>query len=261
MADKGIIFSAAMVRALLDGAKTQTRRLLKPAPPEWCANDRPGYSALTPKGHIEFRGWWPGSETEKGGYGSKFIKLPYAPGDRLYVREAHYFNHYEYADQRTPKERPADLTDEYLCYRATEDDCEIQNEARWRPSIHMPRWASRLWLEVTEVRVQRLHEISDEDARAEGTIYTEFGHDEPRGEASLDGGRTWHKMAGMKHPGWHFLPVSGPSECFRFPTNAFANLWGHLHTTEGERWEDNPWIVAVSFNVHRGNIDGVATNG
>ena len=199
MADKGIIFSAPMVRALLAGRKTQTRRIItKPAALDALAVFKPGFLLLP--GNVDL--------------------LPYAPGDRLYVREAHYFNHYEFADQPAPKARPAELTDEYLCFRATEDDCEIQNEARWRPSIHMPRWASRMWLGVTDVRVQRLQEISEEDAEAEG--------------------------------------YPGSPGCELAPSEWFTGLWNSLHEDPGTRWDDNPWIVAVSFDVHHGNIDKAA---
>ncbi|CDO37633.1 hypothetical protein [Novosphingobium sp. KN65.2] len=227
MADKGIIFSAPMIRALLDGRKTQTRRLCA-----WANN--PNSPALSYIVACDEPGWFGDEE------GEVQFRVPYAPGDRLYVREAHYFNHYEYADRRAPKERPADLTDEYICYCATEDDCEIQNEARWRPSIHMPRWASRMFLAVTDVRVQRLQEISEDDAIAEGIEPVDY-----------QGDRGWKSYEtypdGSPHP-----HATVPN---RLARRSFEELWNSLHTTEGERWDDNPWIVAVSFDVHHRNID------
>ena len=196
MSTKGIIFSASMVRALLAGTKTQTRRLLRnpeyfgcptgDCPHNTQAECNAAMAALTPK--------------EANGY---------AAGDRLYVRECIHKN-----------------TDP-LCYRA--DMPSEDPEGPWCPSIHMPRWASRLWLDVTEVRVQRLQDISGNDARQEGIERAdEWPH--------------WRDYEG-RFP--HMLTAR----------ESFQTLWSSLHAKPGERWEDNPWIVAVSFTVHHGNID------
>lgn len=164
MADKPIIFSGPMVRALLEGRKTQTRRLLKLAgrSPEyvgpagcqddpvcwgWEMPDLGGYVTLEGDEKDHLPGWRNGWRDWNGAY---------APGDRLYVREAW-----------------APYDDGDCLYRATvEDDTDYSlediAEIRWRPSIHMPRWASRLTLTVTDVRVQRVRDISNEDAVAEG---------------------------------------------------------------------------------------------
>lgn len=125
MSTKGIVFSAPMVRALLAGTKTQTRRLITPCP--WPEDREPPYVA-------------PYAEGARAVYIDSFddavrLAAPYAVGDRLYVRECIH-----------------KCTDP-LCYRA--DMPGNDPKGPWRPSIHMPRWASRLWLEVTEVRVQR----------------------------------------------------------------------------------------------------------
>lgn len=237
MTDRPIIFSAPMVRAMLDGRKSQTRRLLKPQPPEWCANDQPGYSCLTPKGHIEFRGFWPGTADEEGGYGSKFIKLRYAKGDRLWVRESCRAEELDdgldgvrYAADNVfrpiePTMLAANAWSQLFHYRGRGTGL-IGNPV---PSIHMPRWCSRLTLPVTDVRIQRLQEISEADAIAEGL--------------SLAPGRWWSGAEGQAAPN---------------PVSAYALLWNTLHTKPGERWDDDPWIVAISFEVVRGNIDEVA---
>ena len=208
MADKGIIFSAAMVRALLDGRKTQTRRLLGPQPKAEAVTARcVAHEKATGRAVFNFF-----NAAQKpiyavpveGGHAGEY-RAPYGVGDRLYVREAHA------------------IDGARSWYRLGHEEASARGprvDVRWRPSIHMPRWASRLWLEVTEVRVQRLHEINDEDARAEGL-----------GD---------HELYGFDARGW------------------FRDLWDSLHPTKGERWEDNPWIVAVSFTAHRGNIDEVA---
>ncbi len=122
MKPHGILFSGAMVRAILDGRKTQTRRIVKPQP----------------------------YEDPKWGLGG----APYGPvGRKLWVRETFAMGYGQ------------------VFYRASEgDDCKAISGAKvpWRPSIHMPQWAARIWLEVTEIRCQRLRDISEADATAEG---------------------------------------------------------------------------------------------
>lgn len=142
---KPILFNTEMVRAILEGRKTCTRRVIKGCIPKEATF---GYTAFTPKGSISCRGIF---ETE---YGEKFFKLPYESGDILYVRETWM----DYAG----------LT----MYKA---DCDIYrldslNFAgfRWIPSIHMPKEAARIWLKVTNVRVERLQEITNDGCIAEG---------------------------------------------------------------------------------------------
>lgn len=150
MAIKPILFNTDMVRAILDGRKTCTRRIVKgfiPNDAVW------GYTAFTPKGCISciLRG------TFADGYGEKFFKLPYQPGDILYVRETWSY--------------PISLNSgmQYV-YRADEiAETGFKNESHiWHPSIHMPKEAARIWLRVTDVRVERLREISAESALTEG---------------------------------------------------------------------------------------------
>lgn len=143
MKERPILFSAPMVRAILDGRKTQTRRVIKPQP------------SLTPE-----------MDTDAGI--AKFydvdecigsIRCPYGvPGDRLWVRESFYVQPEIWALHRGPQ--PLD-------YAADVTPDQVEDYAG-KPSIHMPRWASRISLEITDVRVQRVQEISDEDAIAEG---------------------------------------------------------------------------------------------
>ena len=163
MAIKPILFNTEMVRANLDGRKTCTRRIVKgfiPNDAVW------GYTAFTPKGCISCRG------TFADGYGEKFFKLPCEPSDILYVRET--WERFECwnceGDERgnCPKEPQKSVLDKtcgcYM-YRATN---EIRGDARWHPSIHMPKEAARIWLKVTDVRVERLQDMTDDDAEAEG---------------------------------------------------------------------------------------------
>lgn len=145
--------------------------------------------------------------------------MPYVPGDRLYVREAHYLINGIAAQHKLP-------------------DAWKTPHLKLRPSIHMPRWASRLTLTVTEVRVQRLQDISEADAWAEGCI---------QGDADDVGGffpAEEPHHSGIGYQGW---------DCAR---DWYADLWESLHGDGA--WDANPWVAAVSFTVVKGNIDEVA---
>lgn len=241
MADKGIIFSAPMVRALLDGRKTQTRRLATFIKPQadgfWHAHGNGG--GMMGMDEKQLREW---------GHGYS----PYAVGDRLYVREACRAD--ELAEDGVDGVRF--LADDAFVAIANNPSAglkwlklfnygqkEGQTPAGLRgkgvPSIHMPRWASRMWLAVTDVRVQRLQECSEVDAIAEGL---EVSSD---GDVDEDG----QPVNLTTYRGSQVLPWIGDA------IEAYADLWDQLHTAEGEHWQDNPWVVAVSFDVHLGNID------
>ena len=163
MSMKQILFNTEMVRAILDGRKSCTRRIVKGFIPN---NAVWGYTAFTPKGYISCRG------TFADGYGEKFFKLPCKPGDILYVRET--WERFECwncdGDERgncpkQPKKSVLDKTCGCYMYRATD---EISGDAKWHPSIHMPKEAARIWLEVTDVRVERLQEMKPVNVIKEG---------------------------------------------------------------------------------------------
>lgn len=141
MAIKPILFNTEMVRAILDGRKGATRRIVKGFIPDdavW------GYTAFTPKGYISCRG------TFADGYGEKIFKLPCETGDILYVRE-------------TWKEAPKG----YYYYEDWQKD-DIADVTKWKPSIRMPKEAARIWLKVTDVRMERLQDMDKMDAVKEG---------------------------------------------------------------------------------------------
>src|SRR5690348_2670942 len=148
MKERPILFNGEMVRAILEGRKTQTRRVVKPQPefaemPEWFTMSD---------------GTWRVVEEEYPEEGSVHYRCPYGqPGDRLWVRET--WQPIQLHDTTTGK------TMRNALYR---EGNEIPFIDRWRPSIHMPRWASRITLEITNVRVERLEDISGWDVRAEG---------------------------------------------------------------------------------------------
>ena len=145
MAIKPILFNTEMVRAILDGRKVCTRRIVKGYIPK---DAQFGYTAFTPDGAISCRGLF--ETTGRPGYGEKFFKLPYQPGDILYVRE-------------TWKKAP----NGYYYYEDWQRN-DIADVTKWKPSIHMPKEAARIWLKVTDVRVEKLQEITEDEAKAEG---------------------------------------------------------------------------------------------
>ena len=183
MKERPILFSGGMVRAILDGSKTQTRRIAKEF------NEMPNLDGILRR--------FPNQEG-----------CPYGtPGDRLWVRET-----FAQGVEGCPGG---------ISYRADHFDPKGDGPAhpmKWRPSIFMPRIASRILLEITDVRVQRLQEISEEDARAEGV--TDFA------------GRWWD---------------GSPVVCGKWnaPSEAFAALWESINGTGS--WEANPWVWVITF--------------
>jgi hypothetical protein len=180
--ERPIIFSGPMVRAILDGSKTQTRRVMKPQP----LSAGPG---VCPYGRI---------------------------GDRLWVRETW--------NTVNPEGEPTSIlykADGSVMYRPfpsaeagwkAEQDAESLDAQRWNTPIFMPRWASRITLEVTDVRVERVQEISEEDAKAEGV-----------------------------KPDPNERPYV---EDFR---EDFEHLWDSINAKRGHSWESNPWVWAITF--------------
>lgn len=173
MRERPILFSATMVRAILDDSKTQTRRVVKPQPP---AKYRHLWPEFNSRGTVGPIGWFWSKETSGSGAEQQDLlginPCPYGNvGDRLWVRETwlpfdrdHRPPDYTYRADITPE--GDDIRVEYIrCGR----------NYLWRPSIHMPRAASRITLEITGVRVERLQDISEADAMAEGVPFSLMG--------------------------------------------------------------------------------------
>ena len=211
MTEHPIIFSAPMVRALREGRKTQTRRTraldkINKAPDGWyLANDAP-----CPDGR-----WIFGIYGEQPGY--EFVRCPYGvAGDRLYSRETWAaFDCTAISDRDT----------NFIYYRA-DDTRKFETDGPWKPSIHMPRWASRDTLEITSVRPERLQAITEEDAIAEGALFRDFG----------------------KKCGWTLEPDNlerGSDFCLSSAYWAFANLWNKLNGPGS--WAKNPWVWRVEY--------------
>jgi hypothetical protein len=214
MKELPILFSGPMVRAILEGRKSQTRRVVKGLTPGHEHTGRSltglGYPASMGKWWAEFLHSEPGSPI--------YVACPYGqPGDRLWVRET-------WCPAATSGyDAPSDGRDPSIWYRATDDgECE----GPWSPSIFMPRWASRIELEVTGVRVERVQEISPLDAIAEGIMEYEPG-------------------------AFHWEPWGPGTEYFRGPRDAFLTLWDSINAKRGHGWDVNPWVWVVEFRVGR----------
>ena len=225
MADKQIMFKAPMVKALLAGRKSMTRRILKP---------QPDVSKIGSPFHPEPRGgrkWVFMAYDDKPGYSfaTADFTVPYAVGDRLWCREK--FSGLHRLEGYPPSQWLAAQIDTY-------DGREIEEVAHiwywadggptygdWtkpKSSRFMPKWASRLTLVVTDVKVERLMDISEEDARAEGAP-------------------DW----------WRSLPEDERNSTYT-ATGMFRDLWSSIHGPSA--WSENPWIAAIPFTVHQRNI-------
>lgn len=170
MAIKPILFNTEMVQAILDGRKNCTRRMVKPQPDEKHTYPLGFVTDSTEKKEVGCFGF---GINEYGG-SIKYANPQYQPGDILYVRET--WERFECwncdGDERgnCPKEPKKSVLDKTCgCYMYRETD-EISGDAKWHPSIHMPKEAARIWLKVTNVRVEQLQDITEDGAEAEGVI-------------------------------------------------------------------------------------------
>ncbi|RQQ64397.1 hypothetical protein [Burkholderia stagnalis] len=214
MKERPILFSGPMVRAILEGRKTQTRRVL--SPPN-------GYRWLDLN---------VGTMVNDGGHKKHITDLPQrhgVAGDRLWVRETHEVRRIgtETFEDGRPTRHYAGVA-----YQADNSRAEVDidlntfqaldaKESRgWTPSIHMPRWASRITLEITGVRAERLQSISEADARNEGVTIAD-----------------------------HHMRCHGAG-AFRPPSiRAFHDLWDSLNAARGHGWDANPWVWTISFRT------------
>ncbi len=213
---KSIIFNTPMVKAVLQDRKTHTRRVIKPqpSPEEVLCQPEYYYPALTDKDGNQYHA----KKQVFGTFtldGEKSWKSPYAPGDILYVKETwqitdviydYYNGGWEagYPLKPIPKTKPS--FKHAIWYKA---DCE---EPPFIPAIFMPRWAARIWLNVTDVRVQRVNDITIEDIISEGVSSRLIEHD-----ACVD------------------------------LRDKFANLWNSIYEKRGGGWETNPYVWVIEF--------------
>lgn len=199
MKEHPILFSADMVRAILEGRKTQTRRIMKPQPhPLVQAVERHNKSTYLGKIHLnewqnEIRGGW---------------KCPYGEsGELLWVRET-------FTNDANNQEKPI------WVYKADAPNYTLNSGQRWKPSIHMPRIASRITLEIEDIRAERLQDISEEDAIAEGIEIF---------------GIAW-KIYHKNHDYYTQEPII-----------AYKSLWQTINGWES--WDQNPWVWVIKFKI------------
>ncbi|ECM8230956.1 hypothetical protein YG56_21095 [Salmonella enterica subsp. enterica serovar Kentucky] len=214
MKERGMIFNAEMVRAILEGRKTQTRRPVKPQP------------ELTERSGFSWNGavFGSGSDDRETNRNFAHVKCPFGkPGYRIWVRET-FRVHSRATDVAT------------LVYRASVRNSWTEQTRRvpvavcnkpaipekWTPSIHMPRWASRITLEITDVRVERLHSISERDALREGLF-------------QLPASGRYCLQPGMQYFG---MASSSAKEVYSW-------LWASIYGEES--WAANPWVWVIEF--------------
>lgn len=221
-----ILFTDDMVRAILNGRKTQTRRPMKVQPS--IIND--GDAA------------WRDSKGDLWRNARQYARdcCPFgSPGDRLWVREAFYIDHVDYADgQRLPKIAPDDATDmlyypadarcrvSWCCQVIPECSCGEVGKPKLRPSILMPRWASRLTLEITSVRAERIKDISLEDAKSEGLPYDE-------------------ECYGEHGPGYAAYARGLGEFCTYSACVAFPKYWDETYGNGA--YDRNDWVWVIEF--------------
>lgn len=230
MTERGMIFNGEMVRAILDGQKTQTRRIVN-------------WRGLSEGLNLNFSGlkvceyptgWVIESEIRTSTeWRCQPTPCPFGVvGDRIWVRETFQGPLFDFEQMESYQEDSSKFqTPEFCVYKADGKpapeffDADENLHCCWRPSIHMPRWASRITLEITGVRVEQLKSISEEEARSEGVARLREGF--------------W------KHyqPGWtqHQLSAKG----------SFATLWDSIYGS-GE-WDRNPWVWVIEFKRIEGD--------
>ncbi|MFI9652815.1 hypothetical protein [Guyparkeria halopsychrophila] len=204
MKERPIIFTDDQVRAILDGRKTQTRRIVKPQPSK--DHQYLGHVIESTNRKDEGKCRWGIGEIP---YSTDAIRVrpPYGvPGDRLWVREAHAKDGWQIWFRSDCDKGPASEVCQY------QDGSDF--EGTWAPSIHMPRWASRITLEITEVRVERVQEISGADAKAEGMC---------------------SRLAESSS-------LLGPAGSYK---DNFRTAWNSINGHGS--WDENPWVWVVEF--------------
>lgn len=233
-----IMFSAPLVRAILEDRKMQTRRVIKPQPEHKQVHDYKGErvyegeSRMWCWNHATFENLWDFPNNEDRRELATFC--PYGvPGDRLWVRETWGVNtprliapcvNYRAGGQLPLIGHVSPDTWSITGNRHEVNDADLLAiKDGWRPSIFMPRWASRITLEITEVRVQKLNELSETDALAEGI---------PDLRVS---------------PEYYSAPIPSSPKYKSIHVNEYARLWDSINAKRGYPWSSNPFVWAISF--------------
>ena len=246
--EKPIIICTDLIPATLDGRKTVTRRVIKDMPEKW----HRGYTSFenNPNGNEEFIIY--------GDCGTKTMYARYKVGDLLWVREAFGIvskNHpfikqilpmFEYTHYS--KTKPDCIQNGYeLLYKATQE-IDPDFPIRWRSSRFMPKWAARIWLEVLDVRAERLQEITEEDAKAEGIQLYEYGTEYDKEYGGREKNMSYSVGYGMERLALSVMPNKA--------SGGFRRLWDSLNAKRGYGWDVNPWVWRYEFKVKQGSDNG-----
>lgn len=270
--ERPILFSAPMVRALLDGSKTQTRRIVKPQPPT--GHSWSGWCVSSTHRRDEGKAVWAVGETPLLQDAHR-VACPYGqPGDRLWVRETWGVVSNAWDDEGSMIDwvpnRPATFIHEmpfgkgyysgHVIYAADggyewagDDDGGGEPRTAWHPSIHMPRAVSRILLEIVSVRVERLNDCSEADAKAEGVMQLD-ADDSPRPEARTKDG--WDLCPTCAGTGLRSTLGAGGGvnfdvDCTDCDTHLklYRHLWESINGAGS--WDANPWVWVVEFKAVR----------
>ena len=235
MKERPILFNATMVRAILEGRKTQTRRIVKVQPPGEGYVLAQCVSTTGPRRNEGRYRWVKRNGHELIDCLQTYCSKPYAAGDRLWVKESFRTIHdednlwdcIEYADgQKIKPNVPDDVGFKFSF------DCDYDN-VRWRSSRFMPRWASRITIEVTGVRVNRLQDISEDDIFHEGIQRLE--------------NHSWHATGSIPLGTYRGLDewTDNKFDYWVDPRDAYKALWDSINGPGA--WEKNPWVWVVEF--------------
>lgn len=242
-----ILFQDRMVRALLEGCKTQTRRTVKDPGQQYLRNA---------DGNVSVQN----GEVWNYSFEERLAVCPYGkPGDLLYVREACWMWGRWHRDGLTKTGRKKwrfKAEGQAVMYSSPgHENMTFQGRDHagwvWRTSIHMPRWASRLTLRITDIRVQELHEISEEDAEAEGVEPLHLERDDHDFSICPRCGGT-----GL----YDYVSESGvqpDSDCLKCDTHAKRYQWLWISINGEGSLDDDPYVWAITFDVIRKNVDEV----
>ena len=243
MKERPILFSAPMVRAILECRKTMTRRVVKPQPDQ----PQPDCDGKEPY-------WYVGGYRLRQDADNPLVCKFGQVGDRLWVRET-------WTPQSAFNGDPGGCSVEYRAdgdVRFFDGEHGMEPDGTWRPSMFMPRWASRITLEITSVRVERLNEISEADAMAEGVdpLFTE-SQIASRPELAEYHGRfanyLWHGhhgrfgMGNKKSDSWKYQ-----YSAYDHAADSFSSLWESING-EGS-WAKNEWVWVVGFKHVEGGV-------
>ncbi|CNE71665.1 hypothetical protein [Yersinia kristensenii] len=243
-----ILFNSEMVNAILSGRKTQTRRIMKrqPVPSETREGDF-WFSCDKMQSMVHISDFLPSNSAIQDAHEFFSACCPIgAVGDQLWVRETFQGPLFDYEQMESYLEDSAKFeSHEYCVYKADGNttpefvDADDNLHCKWRPSIHMPRWASRINLLITGVRVERLNDISDVDAAVEGIdrLENNFGN----GPSYCD----------------YMLPdLRDTAEWYNRPRDSFRSLWNSIYgQKEGENWQANPWVWVINFEQVNGGAE------